>query len=149
METGVLIRVCVGAFFIVYGLIFVAIEKLSGMTISDYKDQINGVLNGFVCMMVGVFLASINLTQGIYNLVMVLLIWIIERYLLKKYLDSKESKFVGREGIAVEEIKLKSKGYIKLNDKKIKVRSQNEYIPKGSKVKIYGLDGATLLIDIK
>lgn len=81
MNTVEIIRLVVGIGFILYGLGFNAYEKFNDM---KFIDQINGVINGKVCIIVGVFVCALNLKFGIISGVIALLLWIIEEVILNK-----------------------------------------------------------------
>lgn len=76
-----LIRTILGIGFIIYGLGFCAYEKFHDM---KYIDQINGVINGFVCIVVGVIISAYNLEQGILIGVVAFVLWGIEKIALEK-----------------------------------------------------------------
>lgn len=81
MDTVEIIRLVIGIGFILYGLGFNAYEKFHEM---KFIDQRNGVINGKVCIIVGVFLCAFNLKFGIISGVIALLLWIIEEIILRK-----------------------------------------------------------------
>lgn len=142
MET---VRFYLGLFFIIYGIVFVAIEKFKGITIYDAKDQINGIINGSVCMLVGVVVFSTSLKMGIITSVVVLLIWIIERGMLKAYLNTKKAKYLNHTGVSTSSIKARHKGKAIIDGKEVKITAWENDIPKDSEIIITDLVGATLL----
>ena len=81
MNTVEIVRLVVGIGLILYGLGFNAYEKFNDM---KFIDQINGVINGKVCIIVGVFVCALNLKFGIISGVIALLLWIIEEVILNK-----------------------------------------------------------------
>lgn len=84
-----LIRTAVGVFFIIYGLGVCAYEKFHDML---YIDQINGVLNGFVCIVVGVILCAYNVKQGVLVGVIALILWGVEKIILEKIATKKNKQ---------------------------------------------------------
>lgn len=81
MNTVEIIRLVAGIGLIFYGLGFNAYEKFNDM---KFVDQINGVINGKVCIIVGVFVCSFNLKFGIISGIIAFLLWIIEEIILNK-----------------------------------------------------------------
>lgn len=81
MNTVEIIRLVVGIGLILYGLGFNAYEKFNDM---KFVDQINGVINGKVCIIVGVFVCAFNLKFGIISGIIAFLLWIIEEIILNK-----------------------------------------------------------------
>lgn len=86
MDTIEIIRTVVGIFLIVEGLVATAYEQFHEM---KYIDQINGVLNGFVCLIVGILVASYSLKQGILVGSVALVLWAIEKMVLIKISKNK------------------------------------------------------------
>lgn len=86
MDTEESIRTIVGICFIVYGLGVTAYEQFHEM---KYIDQINGVLNGFACVVAGVIACAYNVQQGILVGVIALVVWIIEKIILIKIYNKK------------------------------------------------------------
>ncbi len=83
-----LIRTVIGIFFIIYGLGFCAYEKFHDM---KYIDQINGVINGFVCIVVGVLISAYNIKQGILVGAVSLILWGVEKIILEKIAIKKNN----------------------------------------------------------
>ncbi|WP_373599778.1 hypothetical protein [Paraclostridium bifermentans] len=84
-----LIRTVIGIFFIIYGLGFCAYEKFHDM---KYIDQINGVINGFVCIVVGVLISAYNIKQGILVGAVSLILWGVEKIILEKIAIKKNNR---------------------------------------------------------
>jgi hypothetical protein len=84
MNTVEIIRLVVGVGFILYGLGFNAYEKFNDM---KFIDQINGVINGKVCIIAGVLVCSFNLKFGIILGIIAFLLWIIEEIILNKKMN--------------------------------------------------------------
>lgn len=84
-----LIRTVVGVFFIIYGLGVCAYEKFHDML---YIDQINGVMNGFACIVVGVILCAYNVKQGVIVGVIALILWLVEKVILQKIANKKDNE---------------------------------------------------------
>ena len=147
MISGVFtIKIAIGIFFIICGLIFAAIERFMGLPFFYSIDQRNGVLNGFVCIVVGVILSASNINQGIFIGLVALAICVLEQVLILKFLKNKEVKFMGKEGIAVTDIKSKCKGYVNFNGQQEKVISENKNIAKDTKVIVSKLVGSKLVV---
>lgn len=89
MNTVEIIRTVVGIFFIVYGLGVSAYEQFHEM---KYIDQRNGVINGFVCLIVGILVSAYNLKRGLWIGVIALAIWGIEKVILVKISKKKAEK---------------------------------------------------------
>lgn len=79
MNTVEIVRLVVGIGLILYGLWFNAYEKFIDM---KFIDQVNGVINGKICIIVGVFVCALNLKVWIISGVVALLLWIIEEIIL-------------------------------------------------------------------
>lgn len=80
-----------GIFFIVYGMVMVAIERLNGMPLFYSKDQINGVMNSFTLLIVGVICSSSNVTNGILNFVLVAGFAAVDFIIFKKLYEKRQS----------------------------------------------------------
>lgn len=80
-----------GIFFIVYGMVMVAVERLNGMPLFYGKDQINGVINSFVLLLVGIICASTNGINGIINLGVVTGIAAVDYIFFKKLYEKRQS----------------------------------------------------------
>ncbi|MEG2786636.1 MAG: hypothetical protein RR942_02355 [Romboutsia sp.] len=74
------------------GLIVSAIEKFKELPFAYSKDQINGVINGFVCIIVGVVVLSNSIKQGITLGLFALALYYLERALIYQYLKKKKAK---------------------------------------------------------
>lgn len=83
-----LIRTIIGIFFIIYGIGFCAYEKFHDM---KYIDQRNGVINGFVCIVVGVLISAYNIEQGILVGGVSLILWGVEKIILEKIAIKKNN----------------------------------------------------------
>lgn len=86
------IKAVVGIFFILYGLIVSAIEKFKEVPFAYSKDQVNGVINGVVCIIVGVVVFSNRIKQGLILGLFTLAIYYLERALISKYIQKKKAK---------------------------------------------------------
>lgn len=90
----IIIKMILGIFFIVYGLIVSAIEQYKNIPLLyNSKDQVNGVINGFVCIGIGVVVSSYNLSQGIIIGIIAFSMWGIEKVIISKILKNKGGKF--------------------------------------------------------
>lgn len=81
MDTVEIVRTVAGIFLIIYGLGVCAYERFHEM---KYIDQVNGVINGPVCIVAGVLFAAYNVKQGILVGVIAIVLWGIERVILNK-----------------------------------------------------------------
>lgn len=89
----IIIKMIIGIFFIVYGLLVSGIEQYKKFPLFyNSKDQINGVINGFACIVVGVVISSYNLHQGIIIGVIAFSIWGLEKIIISKILKNKDKK---------------------------------------------------------
>lgn len=89
----VIVKMVVGIFFILYGLIISAIEQYKKVPLLyNSKDQVNGAINGFTCVVVGVFVSTYNLQHGVIVGIIALSIWGIEKLVLSKILKNKDEK---------------------------------------------------------
>jgi len=89
MNEITLIRMVVGILFIGYGLGFSAYEKFNEVS---YSDQINGVINGFVCIIVGILVSASTINRGIVVGIVALLVWRIEQLILSKIIKNKNNQ---------------------------------------------------------
>ena len=93
MREVMIIKMIIGIFFIVYGLIVSAIEQYKRVPLFyNSKDQVNGVINGFVCIVVGVVVSAYNLNQGIIIGIIAFSMWGIEKLIISKILKNKDEK---------------------------------------------------------
>lgn len=93
MREVMIIKMIIGIFFIVYGLIVSAIEQYKRVPLFyNSKDQVNGVINGFVCIVVGIVVSSYNLNQGIIIGIIAFSMWGIEKLIISKILKNKDEK---------------------------------------------------------
>lgn len=93
MREVMIIKMIIGIFFIVYGLIVSAIEQYKRVPLFyNSKDQVNGVINGFVCIVVGVVVSAYNLNQGIIIGIIAFSMWGIEKLIISKILKNKAEK---------------------------------------------------------
>lgn len=81
MDTIQVVRTVVGVFFILYGL---GIYIYNNFHTLKYVDQINGVFNGPMCIIVGVLISAYTLKQGFIIGIIALVLWSITYILLKK-----------------------------------------------------------------
>lgn len=88
MNTIEVVRSVFGGFFIIYGLIFSAYEKFHGIKCTD---QVNGIINVFVCIIVGIITSAYTMQRGIWVGITVLLLWRIEWLILLKIIKQKNS----------------------------------------------------------
>ena len=86
MDTYELIKITIGIGLIIYGLCVNAYEKFNDMR---FIDQINGVINGKLCIIIGVgilvFLTDISIGASIIALILL----IIEEVFINKYIKKK------------------------------------------------------------
>lgn len=93
MREVMIIKMIIGIFFIVYGLIVSAIEQYKRVPLFyNSKDQVNGVINGFACIVVGVVVSAYNLNQGIIIGIIAFSMWGIEKLIIFKILKNKDEK---------------------------------------------------------
>ncbi|MGL6105589.1 hypothetical protein, partial [Romboutsia sp.] len=83
METIELIRVVLGIILILYGLGINWYEKFKDV---KYIDQINGVLNGKIVVLVGVLVSAYSTKIGILSAIISATLLIVEEVVLKKKL---------------------------------------------------------------
>ena len=89
MREVMIIKMIIGIFFIVYGLIVSAIEQYKRVPLFyNSKDQVNGVINGFACIVVSAY----NLNQGIIIGIIAFSMWGIEKLIISKILKNKDEK---------------------------------------------------------
>lgn len=86
------IRAILGLLFIAYGLLVAGIEKYKGLPFFYSKDQINGSINGFICLVVGVLLLWTNLKQGIICTVISIILYAIVKFVVGKVVENKINK---------------------------------------------------------
>ncbi|MBZ6007366.1 MULTISPECIES: hypothetical protein [Paraclostridium] len=93
MREVMIIKMIIGIFFIVYGLIVSAIEQYKRVPLFyNSKDQVNGVINGFACIVVGIVVSACNLNQGIIIGIIAFSMWGIEKLIISKILKNKDEK---------------------------------------------------------
>ncbi|MBN8049362.1 MULTISPECIES: hypothetical protein [Paraclostridium] len=93
MREVMIIKMIIGIFFIVYGLIVSAIEQYKRVPLFyNSKDQVNGVINGFACIVVGIVVSAYNLNQGIIIGIIAFSMWGIEKLIISKILKNKDEK---------------------------------------------------------
>lgn len=93
MREVMIIKMIIGIFFIVYGLIVSAIEQYKRVPLFyNSKDQVNGVINGFACIVVGIVASAYNLNQGIIIGIIAFSMWGIEKLIISKILKNKDEK---------------------------------------------------------
>lgn len=90
--TEIGIRAILGLLFVAYGLIVSGIEKYKGLPFFYSKDQINGSINGFICLSVGVLLLWTNLKQGITCAIIVIALYAIVKFAVGKVVENKIKK---------------------------------------------------------
>ncbi|MCU9809862.1 hypothetical protein LEQ06_17940 [Paraclostridium sp. AKS46] len=89
----IIVKMVVGIFLILYGLIVSAIEQYKGVPLFfNSKDQLNGVINGFICIIVGVVVWAHNIQHGLIIGFIALSIWAIEKFVISKMLKSKNER---------------------------------------------------------
>ncbi|MDO7203395.1 hypothetical protein Q5M85_03300 [Paraclostridium bifermentans] len=72
--TEIGIRAILGLLFIAYGLIVSGIEKYKGLPFFYSKDQINGSINGFICLSVGYYYYGL-IQNKVYFVLLLLLLY--------------------------------------------------------------------------
>ena len=93
MREVMIIKMIIGIFFIVYGMIVSAIEQYKRVPLFyNSKDQVNGVINGFTCIVVGVIVSAYNLNKGIIIGIIAFSMWGIEKLIISKILKNKDEK---------------------------------------------------------
>jgi hypothetical protein len=90
--TEIGIRAILGLLFIAYGLIVAGIEKYKGLPFFYSKDQINGSINGFTCLVVGILLLWTNLKQGIICAIISIALYAIVKFAVAKVVENKIKK---------------------------------------------------------
>lgn len=81
-------------FFILYGLIVSAIEQYKRVPLFyNSKNQIDGVINRFLCLVLGVAVSAYDIQQGIIIGIIALLTWGIEKIVISKILKNKNQCF--------------------------------------------------------
>lgn len=88
MNTVELVRSIIGGFLIIYGLFFSALEKFHGI---KYVDQINGIINGFVCIIAGIVVSAYTIQRGVWVGIVGLSLWGIEQLIIRKIKKQKNS----------------------------------------------------------
>lgn len=134
----------VGIFFIVYGIVFIALERYWGLPWFYSIDQINGSINGFIVVLIGWVLVSNNIKYGIIIGIILLTLVIVELKIVFSLIRKKEKAFVGKKGIVTKEIKFKGKATFE--GKEYRVFSDSEYIPKDENVVISKLRGGQIVV---
>lgn len=83
-----------GIFFILYGLIVSAIEQYKRVPLFyNSKNQIDGVINGFLCLVLGGAVSAYDIQQGIIIGIIALSTWGIEKIVISKILKNKNQCF--------------------------------------------------------
>lgn len=135
-----------GIFLSAYSLIWIGIEKYSGLPFFYGKSQHGGSnANGvFICSL-AIVMMSHSLLQTIILLLIFSPIIAIERSIIESKRIKKEQKFLWQQGIAYEDFNYKGKAIF--NDSQQKVYSRNEPIKKGDPIIITKIDGFNLVVE--
>ncbi len=80
------LRFVIGICFIGYGLLLSALEKYDGLPNFNPKFKVNGYINGFTFMVVGVLICSTSFINFIISAIASIALLLIETYLINKNL---------------------------------------------------------------
>ena len=80
------LRLAIGICFIGYGLLLSALEKYDGLPTFNIKFKINGYINGFTFMVVGVLICSTSFINFIISAIASISLLLIESYFINKKL---------------------------------------------------------------
>lgn len=87
METMGIIRVVIGVILIIYGLGVNYYEKFHDM---KYIDQRNGVLNGKVAVLAGIFVSAYTVKIGIILAIISISLLIIEEIIINRKINKSK-----------------------------------------------------------
>ncbi|EJO5347268.1 NfeD family protein [Clostridium botulinum] len=134
-----------GIFLLLYGVIWLAVEKYSDLPFFYGRSQRGGSnANGtFVCSL-GIVMISHSLLQTIILLCIFVPIVAIERAIIEKKRIKREQKFLWQQGIACEDFNYKGKGLFNNTNKK--VYCKNELIQKGDPIMVVDMNGFDLIV---
>ncbi|MDS1002346.1 permease prefix domain 1-containing protein [Clostridium sporogenes] len=134
-----------GIILLVYGVIWIGIEKYSNLPFFYGKSQHGGSnANGvFVCSL-GIVMISHSLLQTIILICIFATIIAVERAIIESKRIKKEQKFLYQQGVASENFNYKGKGLFENTLQR--VYSKNESIKKGDPIMIMSLDGFNLIV---
>lgn len=153
----------IGLVFLVIGLILIGAE----MVIPGFG--LPGISGG-ICLVLGIFMASDSLEEGLtltvilVVIIAVMLTCVIVFFHSKKikppimlneelraengFLNSNDLEYlIGKDGIASTD--LRPEGKCDIDGVSFEVRSEGEYIKKGSSIKITRIQGSTLMVRSK
>ena len=137
------IRLTIGPFLILFGLLYKCINKL-------YGNKLYKKINSKLIITIGVLISFINIRIGIVISLISIFLQILENLILEYYLNKKAKKILGEYGLSINKIKTGRYGYVILNNKKIRVFAKNHDIESGSTVIVSKMMGVRPVVeDIK
>nr|WP_317283768.1 NfeD family protein [uncultured Sellimonas sp.] len=135
-----------GIVVLLIGIIDAAIETYMGLGLFYGKSQHGGsnANAGIVCS-IGIALTAKNFVISICLIVGVVLIVGAIRYFISSKQCEKANKYIGKIGVAQNNIAYKGKG--KFDGEIVDVRITHDKIKKGDRIKIETMDGFHLIVE--
>ena len=115
-------------------------ERYLGMPLIGAREQPTGIINGFVATLGGVLLISTSVQRFFLLGLPLILISVILQAIVLAHLKKKAKHFIGKEGKAATDMKIKHNGFADFNGKKTKVYAEMD-IQAGEIVYVSDVEG--------